>query len=103
MSNFLKTVVPGYFGPHPRTVQRSIKRIYSEKMFELKEKLNQVDCLAITTDLWKRPNKHYYLCVTGHYVDSDFKFISTVLSFRRFHGRHLSGRIRNHLLRVVKT
>jgi hypothetical protein len=84
MTAFLKTVVPGYEGPHERTVQRSIKRIYSSKMWELKNKLNDIESLAITTDLWKRPNKHYYLCVTAHFVYSNFKFISTVFSFHRF-------------------
>jgi len=101
MAAFLEVVTPGYFGPHERTVIRTIKRLYSAKMFELQERLRHVESVAITTDLWKRPKKHHYLCVTAHYVDMNHEIISKVLSFRRFHGRHLSRRKRTHLIRVI--
>lgn len=102
MAAFLEVVTPGYFGPHERTVQRTIKRLYSAKMFELRERLRHVENVAITVDLWKRPKKHHYLCVTVHYVDMNYEIISPVLSFRCFHGRHLSPRIQTHLIRVIK-
>ena len=35
MTEFLATVAPGYKGPHPRTVQRNIKRLYSMKSNDL--------------------------------------------------------------------
>ena len=98
---FLEVVTPGYFGPHARTVQRTIKRLYSVKMLELQERLRHVESVAITTDLRKRPKSNHYLCVTAHYVDINYEIISTVLSFRRFHGRHLSRGIRTHLIRVI--
>ena len=101
MATFLEVIAPGYFGPHERTVQRTIKRLHSTKMFELRERLRHVEGVALTTDLWKRPKQHHYLCVTAHFVDMNYETVSTVLSFRRFHGRHLSRRIRIHLLRVI--
>jgi hypothetical protein len=103
MPAFLTTVTPGYSGPRERTVQRSMKRLYSEKMFELREQLKLVDSVALTLDLWKRKfSHHHYLCITVHYVDDAFNNVSKILSFRRFHGRHLAKRIRTHLTRIIK-
>ena len=101
MRDFLAAAVPGYFGPHERTVQRKIKEIYANKLTELRETLKNVQYACLTTDLWRRPRQHHYLCVTIHYVDENFGIVSNILSFRRFHGRHLAKRIRNHICRIV--
>ena len=101
MKHFLSMAIPGYVGPHENKVRRTIKKMYSLKLLELREELNRIPYVCLTTDLWRRPKKHHYLCVTVHYVDEHFQNISKVLSFRRFHGRHLSPRIRRHLNRVV--
>ena len=101
MKKFLSTALPGYTGPHANTVKRAIKNLYSTKLLELQEELKRVHYVCLTIDLWRRPKKHHYLCVTFHYVDRNYRNISKVLSFRRFHGRHLSTRIRTHLTRIV--
>ncbi|CAF4018115.1 unnamed protein product [Rotaria magnacalcarata] len=101
MRDFLAAAVPGYPGPHERTLQRNIKKLYANKLFELREKLKNVQYVCLTTDLWRRPRQHHYLCATIHYVDENFGNVSTIVSCRRFHGRHLAVRIRNHICRIV--
>lgn len=101
MKQFLSKVVPGYISPHVNTITTRIRKLYSEKIFELQEELNSISDVCLTTDLWKRPKGHHYMCVTVHYVDQHYENITKVLSFRRFHGRHLSTRIRRHLDRIV--
>jgi hypothetical protein len=101
MKHFLSTAIPGYTGPHRNTAARTIRKLYSTKLSELQEELNNICYVCLTTDLWKRPKGHHYLCVTVHFVDESYQNISKVLSFQRFHGRHLSTRIRRHLNRVV--
>ncbi|CAF4876508.1 unnamed protein product, partial [Rotaria sp. Silwood1] len=101
MKKFLSTALPGYVGPHENTVRTTIKNLYSTKLSELQEELKQVHDVCLTADLWRRPKQNHYLCVTVHYLGRNYRNISKVLSFRRFHGRHLSTRIRRHLTRVV--
>jgi hypothetical protein len=101
MEQFLAKAVPGYVGPHGNTVRGEMKNQYAAKLLELREELNEIPYVCLTTDLWRRPKKHHYLCVTVHYCDSNYVNKSKVLSFRRFHGRHFAQRIRNHLIRVV--
>lgn len=102
MIEFLATVASGYSGPHSQTVRRNIRRLYTSKLFELCKQLQPIRYVALTTDLWKRPSRqHHYLGVTVHFVDKEFQSVSKILSFRRFHGRHLAKRIRSHLIRIV--
>ena len=101
MGSFLSIISPGYIGPHQKTVQRAMMRLYSQKLYDLKNELKAVRWVALTTDLWRRPKKNCYLCVTIHYVNQNYANASKVLSFQRFHGRHLATRLRMHLSRVV--
>ena len=102
MLEFLATVTPGYKGPHSRTVRRSLKRSYTNKLHELCRELQSIQYVALTTDLWKRSGRqHHYLGITVHFVDADFQSVSKILSFQRFHGRHFAKRIRSHLIRII--
>ena len=51
MREFLSTALLGYQGPHENSVRRTIKRLYSDKLFELQEELKQVDHVCVTADL----------------------------------------------------
>ena len=101
MTKFLATAVPGYTGPSSRTVQRRISQLYSEKYQEFKNELAETTNVSITVDLWRSKNGHHYLCITVHWIDSNFNLKAKVLSFRKFKGRHLSLRIRRHMKRVL--
>ncbi|CAM4975576.1 unnamed protein product [Rotaria socialis] len=101
MAHFLSTAMPGYVGPHANMVRQTMKHLYTNKLAQLREDLKEIPYVSLTTDLCRRPKKHHYLCVTIHYVDTNYLNVSKVLSFRRFHGRHFGQRVRNHLVRIV--
>jgi hypothetical protein len=42
------------------------------------------------------------MCLSGHYYDQHFKFISPILAFRRFHGNHDSERIQGFIINEVE-
>ncbi|CAM4989069.1 unnamed protein product, partial [Rotaria socialis] len=64
MAHFLSTVVPGYLGPHANIVRQRMKHLYTDKLLQLHEDLKEIPYVSLTTDLWRRPKKHHYLCVT---------------------------------------
>lgn len=101
MAKFLSIAVPGYTGPSSRTVQRKLTKLYFEKYQQFKKELSEVTNLSITVDLWKSKRRHHYLCMTSHWLDSNFNFKTKILSFRQFKGRHLAFRIRRHMERVI--
>ena len=43
--------------------------------------------------MWKNRSGYYFLCLTAHFFDKEFNYYSLVVSFRRFHSRHLSDNI----------
>lgn len=101
MIKFLKNAVPGYVPPHRTTVAKSIKIEYKNYRKKLKTFLETVDFLSLTTDMWKNRNGSNYLCLTGHYFDSNFELVSLVLAFKRFYGRHFSNRINNFITKEI--
>ena len=103
MQSFLRVAVPGYYGPSSRTVQRNLARLYEKKRTDLKNELVNLSYVSITADLWRSARNRSFLCITAHYISCEtFQLHSKVLSFRHFHGRHLSCRIRAHMHRVLK-
>jgi hypothetical protein len=101
MIKFLSIAVPGYTGPSSRSVQRKLSNLYSEKQHDFKNELGEVSNLSLTADLWKSKRCHHYLCMTIHWLDSNFNLKGKVLSFRKFKGRHVSHRIRVHMKRIL--
>ncbi|CAF4399010.1 unnamed protein product, partial [Didymodactylos carnosus] len=73
MKIVLEQATPGYRGPHSKTVRRRLVPLYLQKQHDLKHQLSIVDHIALTTDLWQSGRKHYFLCVTAHYVTHQFE------------------------------
>ena len=93
MREFLNKVVPNYTPPHRTTISKKLKTKYSEYKKMLIETLKNVEKVSITTDMLKNRNNYYYICLTGHFPDKFYNSISTILSFKRFYGKHDSVRI----------
>ena len=68
----------------------------------LKNILNDVKSISLTTDMWKKRNNYYYLWITGHFPDKFYNIISAVLSFRRFNGQHSVTQIKRFIANEVK-
>ena len=101
MQYFLRIVIPGYFGPAARTVQRNLKNLYNEKQKSLKEELASVQFVSITADTWRCGRKRHYVCITAHFITSTFIQRNTILSFRQFYGRSFAMRLRRHIRTVL--
>ena len=65
-------------------------------------KLKHIDTLVVTTDLWSDKKMNSYMCLTGHYISSDPKLASKVLSFTAFPERHTSSQISHIIKRELK-
>ena len=101
MQSFLQVAMPGYKGPTARTVQRNLKTLYNDKKKALIQQLKNIQHISITTDTWCSGRKRHYLCITTHFVSSDYELRGTILSFRQFHGRSFAMRLRRHIRTVL--
>ncbi|CAF1561306.1 unnamed protein product [Didymodactylos carnosus] len=68
MSKFLSTAIPGYKGPHRKTVH-----------------------------LWKSPRRIHFISLTAHVFNKNYESIPIVLGFRRIIGPHTAGSIERYI------
>lgn len=47
----------------------------------------------MTCDFWSDKRLHSYICLTGHYITTDFDSVSTVIAFSSFPHRHYATEI----------
>ena len=93
-----KSFVSGYLAPTRQTVQRQMQRLHSKHSKTLVSELKTVDYLSVTTDFWTDKRLNSYLCLTGHFINAEFKMVSTILAFTVFHNRHTG----DHIAEAIK-
>ncbi|CAF4098315.1 unnamed protein product, partial [Rotaria sordida] len=102
MAKFLKIAVPGYKRPTRKTVRRHLESLYKSYRAKLKNQLPEISDIGITCDVWKSSTRAYYICITAHYTDEQYRSKSFVLAFRRFLGSHTKERLQLFILNEIK-
>lgn len=97
MKEFLATAVPGYKPLHRTTVSKRLRTAYIQHRRSLRQILTNVSDIALTTDIWKNNRNRFFISLTGHFYDVNFKLISLTFSFRVIHGRHIANRIAKYI------
>jgi hypothetical protein len=98
MKKFLSIVVPGYVPQHRKTVARQIVKRFNTHFNKLKDKLKKANHISLTTDVWKSKHLTYFIVLTAHFFDDNFKYHSLKIAFKKMNGRHLSS----HLASVIQ-
>jgi hypothetical protein len=97
MSRFLSTAVPGFIGPHRKTIRRKIGVLYSLYLSKLRAIIPKLGFLAITSDLWKNSRNIHFISLTAHTFTHDYQNISITLSCRRIIGKHTAVLIERYI------
>lgn len=97
MREFLDIAVPGYKPLHRATVSKRLHTLYIEHRRQLRQVLENVSDLALTTDIWKDSRNRFFISLTGHFYDKKFKFISLTLGFRLLQGSHIADRLAKYI------
>ena len=77
---FVNSFNPEFERILPRIAKGDCLRIYEDEKEGLKELLETVDKLSLTAELWHVGNKTVYVCLTGHFFDSEKKLQRRILS-----------------------
>ena len=93
MKKFLNIVVPGYVPPHRKTVAKKIQKRFLDHFQNLKKTLKKAQHIALTTDVWKNKHLSYFIVLTAHFFDDNFKYHSLKIAFKKLDGRHLSSNL----------
>ncbi|CAF1560112.1 unnamed protein product [Didymodactylos carnosus] len=92
----------GYTPPHRNSVQKSLKHLRRKHHDQLIEHLKNIQSLSITTDFWTNRALESFLCITGHFLDENFKSESIILSFSSYKHRHVSANIAQSIINRLK-
>jgi hypothetical protein len=68
----------------------------------LKKRLSTVRWLGVTCDFWSDKRLFSYLCLTGHYLTSNFDCVSTIIGFSCFPLRHYANNISKTIQEKLK-
>ena len=97
--HFLQLVLPNtnYKGPHRTTVRKRMTVLYGLYRQSLITEFSSVSDIALTADSWTNSRRMHFICLTGHYYNEGFGYLSKVISFRRFIGRSVALRMRQFI------
>ena len=69
-------------------------RTFQKRRTELNSELQNISfSIALTSDIWSGRSKQDYLCVTGHYVDTQWILQKKLLGFRVMDYSHTAQNI----------
>lgn len=93
--NFFMNVAQPEYNKISRTqVKLDCVTVFEEERKKLKILLRSVSKISLTTDIWTSSSqKLSYMCLTGHFVDRDWKLQKRVLSFVEIPPPHLVMRL----------
>ncbi|CAB4011938.1 zinc finger BED domain-containing 1-like [Paramuricea clavata] len=101
--SLLHLLDPRYKLPSRRTMTRMLPDMYSKRVKEIKQELEQISHVALTSDLWTSRATESYLTVTCHYLTSSWVLQSRVLETFAFKSSHTAENIAASFLRVAKS
>ncbi|KAK3193683.1 hypothetical protein Dsin_024993 [Dipteronia sinensis] len=106
---FFQEFVNDAFNPQHQIVSRTttrnnLIRLFQTQRDELMAELQHLSVsIALTSDIWNACSKQDYLCVTGHYLDSDWRLTKKILGFRPMDFAHTAENIFNVIIEVLET
>ncbi|CAF3300478.1 unnamed protein product [Rotaria socialis] len=103
MRQCLSIAVPGYIPPHRSTIKRKIVDLYRHHRDLLRLVLAKPPEIALTSDVWRNSNETYFICLTAHFFDHQYKSISLTIGFRQLIGSHIAERLRKYILHELNT
>ncbi|CAF2388842.1 unnamed protein product [Rotaria sp. Silwood2] len=101
MQHFLSIAVPGYRGPHRKTVIKRLKPMYKQRRADIREKFSHITDVSLSADVWKSNNKSHFIGLTAQYYDDEYQYHTMVIAFRRFIGKHSADRLERFIEKEI--
>ncbi|XP_059658631.1 zinc finger BED domain-containing protein RICESLEEPER 2-like [Cornus florida] len=80
-NRFMNTATPHYQKISRTTAKNDCVAVYEMEKKRLKTTFKSVNKVSITSDFWKSGQQIGYMCLTGHFIDSEWKLQKRILNF----------------------
>jgi len=94
IKKLLNVLIPGHSPPNRKTISKKLSIYYLKYKRKLIDIFKNISHIALTTDALKAKNNLNYICLMAHFMDNQLNYVSLVISFRKFYGRHFSTRLK---------
>lgn len=94
---------PGYKLPSRKTLSENLmSRVYNEIMDEIKQKVQAVTALSLSTDGWTSRNNESYIAIVAHFIDKESgELQSALLGCINYNERHTSQNLCDFMRNVM--
>ncbi|KAK3872140.1 hypothetical protein Pcinc_022761 [Petrolisthes cinctipes] len=100
---FVSGLDPRYEMPSRRKIMRDmLPSAYNSAKASLKKLLEEIEDIALTTDIWTSRQTQAFMCVTAHFINSDWVLKSHVLETVQLKTAHTADTIASELKRVAE-
>ncbi|XP_053556003.1 zinc finger BED domain-containing protein 4-like [Bombina bombina] len=101
--NFVKAIDPSYIFPNRKTLSATLLlQLYDKIKAELMVKVSNASAVCLTTDCWTSRTATSYMAVTCHYIDDNFKLLSSLLDCFSFTDRHTADNMAAELKNICE-
>ncbi|XP_068120743.1 zinc finger BED domain-containing protein 4-like [Hyperolius riggenbachi] len=101
--NFVATIDPTYFLPHRETLTTTLMpSMYVRTKAHVMECVNDASAVCLTTDCWTSRTTVSFMAVTCHYINKDFKLMSSLLDCFPFTERHTADNLAAELQNICE-
>ncbi|XP_038983217.1 zinc finger BED domain-containing protein RICESLEEPER 2-like [Phoenix dactylifera] len=83
------------------TLRNDCMKMFAIEKQKLRSLLRNVDRISLTTDLWTSNQTIGYICITGHFLDSEWKLQKRILNFCSLAPPHTGIAIANCILQCL--
>ena len=102
-NRLVKSLEPGYKVPSATHISEMVRKKHVAAKQILKDRLQDVVSLSVSTDIWTSCTNEAYISVTGHFINEKWEMASCVLGTCPFPGQHTAVNIVEKLQEVIKS
>lgn len=79
---FCKVAIPDFVPPSRTTITRDCHGLFIEQRKKLKSFFQNLSSrVCLTTDTWTSAQNMFYMCLTAHFIDDDWKLHKIIINF----------------------
>jgi hypothetical protein len=70
------------------TIRKDCIKVFETEKDKIKKKIKNIDMISLTSDCWTSNQTIEYMCLTAHFIDSDWKLQKRIIGFKELAPPH---------------
>lgn len=101
--SLISTIEPLYTIPSRKSITTRIEKMYIDKSQSIRNIIENINYISLTTDGWTSTAIDSYLTFTAHYFDDNWKLYSVTLSIEEIQESHTAENLKDSIMNVIES